>query len=207
MEWQRKARCFECRVDNAVLASWLNGTAVCCTSNSSPRVATLQATFLSMIESDGWDLRHPWANWVEWVPRERNILADALANYALDGHLSFAVYGDMPGQGCNFVAVSDGASRSGTGVSSASWAILAFVEQDIVLVAAGAKLFDAWACSQEAETVGLEMAVTALRQVGKGFVDMIPHKTDAVITANEFMQNNRFLYKYEGSERKLRAFN
>eukprot|EP00973_Karenia_brevis_P053256 7403200-Karenia_brevis.AAC.1 len=83
----------------------------------------MQATWQTMIQVSRWSLRWPWASWVRWIPRERNVLADWLANQCLDMRRSFAVYGTLPTESSyNVATVSDGASRASTCISSASWA-------------------------------------------------------------------------------------
>eukprot|EP00973_Karenia_brevis_P065387 9084778-Karenia_brevis.AAC.1 len=123
----------------------------------------MQSQMQQMIQNEGWSLRFPWSNWVTWIPRERNLFADGLANLCLDMQQGFAVYGDVPSSSCNFVTVSDGASPASRQNSSASWAVLSVNGKQVSLVAAGAQLFQQRVSSQEAETTGLELAIAAMR--------------------------------------------
>ena len=134
--WQSGRRCFEMRVDNAPLASWMSGLACCATEAFHSRISAILDVLRDLVQFEGWCLRQPWSDWVVWYPRERNVLADLLANRCLDLGQSLAVRSSMPlPVNANYVTVSDGASRASTKSSSAAWALLAFSPDHINLSA------------------------------------------------------------------------
>lgn len=164
-------------MDNALLASWLNGTAACLTDPYPEKLSTSLHILQQLVRVRGWSLRHPWADWAQWIPRERNQLADKLANFALDAQTSFAIKGSgLPANEYNVVAVSDGASRASTQCSAASWALLAFTHTGISMIAGGALLFDRFVTSQMAETTGFELALAAFMKLSHGYPDVVPHE-------------------------------
>ena len=148
-----------------------------------------------MVECGGWALRQPWSDWVVWIPRERNVLADTLANICLDRQQSFAIraMSAIPSSG-NFVTVSDGAARSSTQSSSAAWALLAFDHGKASLVAAGAVLFERYASSLDAELMGLELALGSLLKLSRGYSDLVPHSTQTILDASEFHEAHHHLW-------------
>jgi len=193
--WQVDRRCFECRVDNQLLCHWLCGKAVCDTGQYRARVATCVDILQGMVRHEGWRLRWQWSDWVLWQPRERNVLADLLANLALDMRQSIAVRCQSPQHlTANYVTVSDGASRSSTRLSSAAWALLAVEAEKIHLIAAGAVMFDNYVSSLDAEMVGLELAIGAILKFSRGYDDVVPHDTQTNLNASEFQQSYNHLW-------------
>ena len=83
-------------MDNALVASWLNGAASTKIASYVDRVATAVDMLQSLVRFAGWSLRWPHSDWVSWIPRERNVIADALANMCLDKGHNLAVRGELP---------------------------------------------------------------------------------------------------------------
>ena len=193
LEWHRSSGSFELRVDNALLAQWMSGMATVNTGTYQARVYAALDILRSMVQHQGLCPRHPWSDWVVWVPRERNMLADKLANMCLDMGRSFAMQSMIPPTSANFITVSDGASRGSTKISAASWALLAADRNKINLVAAGAIYLDSYATSLEAELVGLELAIGALLKASRGYESIVPHSTESRLNAVEFLETNYHL--------------
>jgi hypothetical protein len=195
MTWQLANRCFECRVDNQTLAAWMAGTAVCEAGCYRGRVAAAAEVLRAMVQHEGWSLRQQHADWVVWQPRERNKLADMLANLALDKRQSIAVRCQSPiNSEANFITVSDGASRSRTNSSSAAWALLAVHPTQLVIIAAGAVLLERYVSSMEAELAGLELAIGALLKLSRGYEDIVPHDIQTNLDSSEFQSSYHHLW-------------
>ena len=191
LQWRQGFLSFEFRVDNALVASWLTGSASTKIESYSDRVATAVDMLQSLIRHAGWSLRWPHSEWVTWVPRERNVIADALANMCLDKGHNIAVRGELPEVGtANLVMVSDGARRGGQGSCAASWAILSFRSQGISFVAGGAIKFPTDVSSLDAELTGLELAVGALLKYSRGYNDLVPHGAAEILDASELLKSN-----------------
>ena len=188
LEWDRQEKSFEFRVDNQLLASWMVGTATCMVQEYQPKLAYLMRTLLHIVTCQGWCLRHTRADWVRWIPREKNVLADALANAALYKGMNIGVEGDKQNGG-NFIMVSDGAARSSTGKASAAWAILAFNSCDIQLISGGAILLLGKATALQAEMTGLELAAAAFLLIPQGRTNTFPHEVSLYIKQSEFLRD------------------
>ena len=125
------------------------------------------------------------------LPRERNVIADALANKCIDTGCSFAVQGELPEPGtANLVMVSDGACRGSIRKCSASWAVLAFTSTQISFVAGGAVLFPEVVTSLDAELTGLELAIGALLKYSRGYTNLVPHGTNLIMHASELLTSS-----------------
>ena len=96
--WQRPGRSFEIRVDNRLVASWVVGSANCHSDLFRKRVDTAINTLYGCLVVNGWALRHECSDWARWVPRERNVIADELANLALDYGQNLALEGSTMGR-------------------------------------------------------------------------------------------------------------
>ena len=192
--WQMDSHSFEMRVDNQTLAHWVSGGACCEAVDFQPRLATVLDILCSLVRHEGWHLRWQWSDWVVWQPREKNILADMLANLCLDRQQSLAVRCCPPPAHANFITVSDGASRASSQKSSASWAVLSIAGGQCDLVAAGAVCIDHFASSLDAELVGLELALGALLKISRGYADVVPHIAQLTLDESEFQEVNHHLW-------------
>ena len=151
---------------------------------------------LHIVCGQGWSLRHAWADWAHWIPRERNVLADALANAALDQDSNLGIQPE--GQNgnfnpCNFVMVSDGAARASSGTTSAAWAILAFTPSTIHLVAGGALLLKGGTTALQAEATALELALAGFLVLRQGSTNLIPHEMNRRIEAAGLLKHMEFV--------------
>ena len=86
--------------------------------------------------------------------------------------------------------VSDGARRGSDCSCAASWAILAFTDDSISLVAGGAIKFPADVSSLNAELTGLELAIGALLKYNRGYLNLAPHSADIILDASELLKSN-----------------
>ena len=191
MQWSRPGRSFECRVDNALLASWCVGQAAVNEGAYVSRVAAVTHVLQELLLKEDWTLRWPAADWVKWVPRELNVMADSLANMCIDKVCNIAVHGLAPQTSCtNLVTLSDGACRSSTSKSSASWCIVAFTRDTLSLAAAGGVCLPPGTTSLDAELTGLELAIGALLKCSRGYSDLQQHSADLIINASELLESN-----------------
>ena len=191
MAWGRASMSFEFRVDNAVVANWMTGAASVTVECFRDRVAVAAEVLQELIFKGGWCTRWPHADWVKWVPRELNVIADALANRCLDLGHNIAVQGAVPEIGsANMVLVSDGARRGADLSCAASWAVLAFTDNGISFVAGGAVKFPAEVSSLDAEFTGLELAIGALLKYNRGYHNLAPHSADTILDASELLRGN-----------------
>ena len=185
---------FECRVDNQLLASWIAGAAKCGCTVFKDRVENCIEILRGLVQHQNWQLRDVVSNMVLWIPRERNVFADALANEALDHKFSFSTEGPRPcPNDANFVTVSDGACRGGGQSSSAAWAIFAVRGEKLDLVAAGAVLHG-FTNSMDAELSALELAMAALVKLTRGCESIVPHATDVIYEKSEFEKTFKHLW-------------
>ena len=139
----------------------------------------------NLVRCHGCTLRCSHGSWIQWIPRERNLLADSLANLALDRNSSFAVKCPALLHRNNCIMMSDGAVR-GSGQASAAWAILETRgAKSFSLVAAGAKLLTGSVSSLEAEAQALHLAVQAYTRFVCGYVIICPHMYDSLIQQEE----------------------
>ena len=109
-----------------------------------------------------------------------------LANLCLDGQQSLAVRCRQPPADANFETVSDGAARASSQKSSASWAVLSATAGHYELVAAGAVCIENYASSLDAELVGLELALSAVLKISRGYADVVPHRAHKALDESEF---------------------
>lgn len=189
LQWSEAGSSFEFRVDNELVSSWLNGTAAGRKSSFVPRISGALDILQKLVQEEGWHLRSLQSDWVQWVPRERNCLADHLANKCLDSGRSFAVQRLLPDpKETNFIITSDGATRQSTQSSSASWAVLAIIDGNIKLVAAGAIKFVTQVTSTDAEMTGLELGLAALLKISRGYVNVVPHDAEFIADASELLK-------------------
>jgi len=65
-----------------------------------------------------------------------------------------------------------------------------------VLMAAGAKLFDNYVASLDAEATGLELATHAISSFSWDFRIEAPHRVDQIFEAHEFLQNKQHLLNF-----------
>ena len=136
----------------------------------------------------GWRLRGRTANWVKWVPRERNQIADAFANHALDAGCAVAYAAavlNLEDAWADYVIMSDGAYRAGTRRASAAWVILKFEQGMYTLVLGGAMLRNDCHDSMDAELRGLELATRAFMNFIRGSAEVIPHHVDRTLEQHE----------------------
>ena len=151
-----------------------------------PQVSTCLDVLQKLVRLEGWHLRQSCALWVRWMPRERNVFADALANLAIVHQKSFAYISPNPStRTSNFVGVSDGAARTATKLSSASWAIFAVNDSTVQLVRCKAICLNELVPSQSAETLGLELALAAMLCLSRGADDIFPHRYDHLLCRSE----------------------
>ena len=109
----------------------------------------------------------------------------------LDRGSNLGLHGRIPcleQSGC--YVLSDGAARASTQSSSAAWAIVSFDGASLVLVAAGAMLFEEHVSSQTAETVAMELGLAALLKLSRGYSNIIPHEVQTIIDVFEFVASN-----------------
>ena len=180
--WQAAHSCFELRMDSRILAEWINGVAKCWSSAYKPRLAVALEQLKRIVQGTGWKMRDAASDWAKWVPRQRNKLADRLANICMDRQANIAWRNPRPfpteailAQGYNLVITSDGGAAGGR--AAAAWAIFAFGGQEPLVYAAGAiRLEDA--DSMEAEATGVELGVAALLLYTHGHPNVIPHAVD-----------------------------
>ena len=192
--WSWPSRSFEFRVDNQLLASWLNGDAACDSHLFAARLSCALDLLQCLVRHEKWQLRHDCSNWLRWVPRELNVLADALANSALDLNRNIALRGVyVDPSTCNFVLVSDGAARGSSGRASAAWVLLACLGKRFSVVAAGAVLLQAHASSMEAEFAGFELALGSLMRLSRGYANVVPHDVQTTLDLSEYMEDKRRL--------------
>ena len=78
-QWWRPRNCFEIRLDNQLLARWLQADVRLEGVELAGRLNCILNSIVSVTRCE-WSARHPWSHWVQWIPRETNALADALAN-------------------------------------------------------------------------------------------------------------------------------
>ena len=128
------------------------------------------------------------------MQRERNALADALANRAMDHGLSLAWQGNLEAirqEGGNVVLTADGGYRSAGPKAAAGWAFFLVKSGVARLLACGALLMDESHCdSFLAELQGLEIAAGALSRFANLGVcgDIVPHWADVWMDSFEMRQ-------------------
>ena len=115
-----------------------------------------------LYQGHGWHLRFSTNSWVQWAPRERNQIADRLANYALDKGMAYVYTLPQPSVGlhnANYLVMSDGAFRASSGDASGAWAIFRMLDDGALLVAAGASPLRNCPDSMMAEIEALRMGI------------------------------------------------
>ena len=65
------------------LSDWCSATAVILPRFRIRLNAILEVPAAHVVER-GWNIYEATGSWVQWVPREENVVADALVNYAID---------------------------------------------------------------------------------------------------------------------------
>jgi len=189
LQWTESGSSFEFRVGNELVAAWLNGTSACRSSSFAPRVRSALDILQKLVQEEGWHLRSMQSDWVQWLPRERNCLADHLANKCLDSGKSFAVQCQLPDpRVSSLIMTSDGATRQSTQSSSASWAVLAIIGGQVKLVAAGAIRFLAQVTSTDAEMTGFELGLGALLKISRGYINVVPHEAEFIVDVSELLE-------------------
>ena len=178
-------------MDNSLVAAWFIGRAAVKQQAYHKRVYAAIDVLQALVRFEGWNLRWPQADWVKWVPRERNVIADSLANLCLDRGQDILVRGQLPNMLCtNFVMVSDGACRSSVQKSAASWCVLAFHHGSISIVGGGGVFLPSGTSSLDAELAGLELAIGALLKCSRGYTDIAPHGANVILQSSEFLESN-----------------
>lgn len=179
-EWEKVSRSFEFRVDCKILADWLSGVAGFAYHDIGKQLTPIYSNLHSLLRNKSMFLRWSWASWVSWVPRERNVLADHIANLALDRRASLMVPGSriFSADDCNFIIMSDGAVRKRSGAASASWAILAMSGIEVSFVGGGAQILSHGTQSLEAELKGLQLALHAFQRLVDDRAIICPHQYD-----------------------------
>ena len=114
----------------------------------------------------GWHPLTPWGDPVSWNRRTGNVVADALANRAMDIGEDWKSILDFPhsllGQRCNFLFHSDGGTRVGQ-CSGTGWILEAFAPDRVLpyRVAAAATFIACPISSFTAECLALDHATEA----------------------------------------------
>ena len=203
--WEKLGESFECRVDNAALAQWTSGTATFDTEAGQWRSTQVFEHLRALVRTQSWNFRYRVSSWVVWVPRERNRLADHLANLALDRKTSYTVGGlsSVDSKSHNFVTLSDEAARGSSATAAAAWAIIAMRGLDVSIVAAGALLLQEGTSSLMAESRALELALMALLRLSRDHVAICPHSYSVVIPISELSgEILQDVIKNSGSEKR-----
>lgn len=198
-KWDADGMCFEFRVDNRLLADWVNGQARCDERRFQPRVRQMQTCLCSLVRDHGRQLRSACSNWIRWVGREMNVVADALANEAIDRRSNVLVTGTRQVSQASYVMVSDGAARRSSNSSSASWAVLMLRDAPVELVSAGAIFLPNLVSAIEAEVLGLELSIAAFLNVSLGWTPIAPHQAECVLDSFELLRGSLQMQRIHNS--------
>ena len=133
--------------------------------------------------------RRSFSSWVRWIPRERNRIADRLANIALDRGADCAYMGHIGTNAQNCIIMSDGAYRASSRQAAAAWTILQISESDAALVLAGAQVLHECTNSMQAETCALDTAIRAMLNLSAGAVPVVPHGYSATLQQSDILSN------------------
>ena len=168
--WQSATQCFEFQCDNLTLASWMCGDFICKDAGTLARLSKLSTMVAGCIGFCGWQCRHIADNWIRWVPRASNTLADKLANMSIGTKGNIGWQSDRyPACMGNVVVTTDGGYRPSSGASSAGWAVFVcrYESSCPLLIACGGALLEEDS-SDKAELAALELGFTCfLNFVGR----------------------------------------
>ena len=181
VDWARPDHCFEFRVDNKPLADWLSGQARCSTPKARARLNIISERIAEWLSGGPWMTRAIHYDWIRWVPRCSNAVADALANFSMDCQCSIGWQSDAwstlrrTSDKFNVVVLTDGGARIDT--ASAGWVIFLWrpTHKLPLLVACGGILLEA-VSSDVAELTALEIGVEAFAQLTLRRECLIPHE-------------------------------
>jgi len=144
-EWSRQHNSFEIRLDSQLLARWLQADTRLEGSELGGRLDCVLVSIANVV-SCGWAPRHPWSHWAIWVPREMNVLADAMANWSMDTGLSCAwINSSLQTKRWrgNAALFADGGYRHKAQKSAAGWACFQVLQGQPTLAACGSVVLDA----------------------------------------------------------------
>ena len=177
--WQHPQGCFECRVDCKVVHDWVNGFSAVSSEYFQNSVDTTCEILLRVFVQLRRTLRSPCASWVQWIPRERNRMADLLCNIAMDGRGSFRWQRKSGPATGNIVCMSDGGARV-NGAAAAGWVIIEFSPAPAI-IALGAQVLHQ-ATSLQAECEALHLGVQCMAAIMEG------HKAIMAAECNDVVQ-------------------
>ena len=200
--WDRQSRSFEFPVDNATLAGLMSGCAAS-TTTLSKSVNEMIDNLQRILRRHGWRLRHQTSSWVQWIPRERNCLADKWANHALDTGRSCIYSGPLwcsLGHDANYVVMSDGAYRSSCSKAAAAWTIIGFHKGLKHVIGAGAALLPECTDSMQAEMAGLQLGIEAFTNLisGSGICSLNLARVNTTMNLDKLPCNIRNMYVEAG---------
>ena len=115
---------------------WMCGQYTCTDPTTFKGLGNLSHDVVEVITSQSWRCRTLADDWIRWVPRSCNPVADRLANIGMDiGWQTFRRYDDG-----NIVVTTDGGYRPCTKQASAGWAVFLCMDEHQIqrLIACGA---------------------------------------------------------------------
>ena len=135
---------FRLHFDSELVAGWLSGSFRCKTMEMHTLAGIATEHLWRTCRHTDWCFAG--CSWVKWVPRSQNVLADWLANMAVECRASFHWQADGNPDLAQYFVVgyADGACKGATGVGASGYALLGLSPQKghPKLLLAGAKFWE-----------------------------------------------------------------
>ena len=157
--------------DNSTMTDLINGKASL-TDDRYREPFVRMVRNLKFLYTRQWWPRKDWSDYVRWVPRRHNSVADHLANIALDTAESFTWFDvnlQTPSKRGHerIIVASDGGFRgfrAGSSFGWCAWRVVHDDEQSLEMLGFGYKYWTCGSSAFEAEVLGLEHALEMFAQ-------------------------------------------